>query len=65
MAKTQILTFNYSPSEAMHKNYNWNWSAESISYLGVTITKRLDRLYDKNISNLDQEIQKTLRDGEP
>ena len=57
MAKTQILTFNYSPSKMIREKYSWNWSAESMSYLGVKITKNLDKLYDKNIKKIDQEIR--------
>lgn len=39
--KTQVLTFNYDPPSSIRTVYNWKCDAESIKYLGVSLTKGL------------------------
>ena len=46
--KTQILTINYSPSQEIKDAYKLNGNAKSIKYLGVNVTKSIDKLYDAN-----------------
>lgn len=35
--KTQVLTFNYSPTQEFIEKYNFNWYSSHIKYLGVNI----------------------------
>jgi hypothetical protein len=35
----------------------------NIKYLGVTLTKEVEDLYDKNFRSLKKEIKKTSEDG--
>ena len=54
LAKTQILTFNYSPSKIIQKKHNLNWQATKMKYLGVTLTQNTDDLYEANYVKLDK-----------
>ncbi|XP_054872348.1 LINE-1 retrotransposable element ORF2 protein isoform X1 [Amphiprion ocellaris] len=60
LAKTQILTMNYSPSEFIRKKYILSWNSKNMSYLGVTLTKQIEKLYDANIPRVDQEIRNDI-----
>lgn len=37
--KTQILAFNYSPSQDIKKTFQLKWDAKTKKYLGVALTK--------------------------
>lgn len=58
--KTQVLTFNYSPSEVVKENYKIKWDLKSIKYLGVNLTKDIAQLkssnYDPLISKIKEDI---------
>lgn len=57
IAKTQVLTFNYSLSHQIQNTYNFNWNCETMKYLGITITKRLDKLYEASDNVIEQNIK--------
>lgn len=61
LAKTQILAMNYSPSESVRRRYNLKWDSNNIPYLRVTLTKTLDKLYDVNITKVDEEIRSDVK----
>lgn len=56
IAKTQLLAFNYKPSEEIRHRYNLRWDMEEIKYLGVIITKNLSSLYGANYNVINQSI---------
>ena len=43
----------------------WKWVTNNIKYLGVTLTKLVKDLYDKNFKSLKKEIQEDLRRNLP
>jgi len=55
-AKTQILTLNYLPSKNIQQKYNLNWNATTMKYLGVTLTRGMDDLYENNYVKMDKSI---------
>lgn len=57
LAKTQILTFNYTPSKEVLQTVNCNWHLRSMKYLGVTITKDIDSLYTGNYEKINNSIK--------
>lgn len=59
--KTQVLIFNYDPPSEIKTRYNWNWDAETIKYLGVTLPKDLSRLYVANYGPLNSSIKSDLQ----
>lgn len=60
VTKTQILLINYSPSQEIKEKYKLKWNAKSIKYLGVNVTKGIDKLYDANYTKINQEIRRDL-----
>lgn len=60
--KTQVITFFYDPSRAIRDEYNINWEATSIQYLGVTLPRELGQLkssnYDKLINRIKSDISR-------
>lgn len=58
--KTQILTFNYTPSLEIKKTYQLKWHAKTIKYLGVTLTKRLSDLYKANYDQIHLQIGRDI-----
>ena len=60
LAKTQILTLNYSPSKTIQQNYKLNWKSTSMKYLGVTITRGMDDLYEANFVKIDKTIKNDI-----
>ena len=58
--KTQILTFNYTPSLEIKKTYQLKWHAKTIKYLGVTLTKRLSDLYKANYDQIHLQISRDI-----
>lgn len=55
--KTHVLTLNFNSPNEIRNLYNWKWEAESIKYLGVTITKDFDA------NNFKDKIQIKYKDG--
>lgn len=60
IAKTQILFFNYSPSEEIKNKFNVDWKRKILKYLGVNITKKLNHLYDANYKPINELIKYDL-----
>lgn len=58
--KTEALLYNYSPSEKLKQTYPLKWTTDSIKYLGVTLTKDISRLFDKNYNHLYQRVKEDL-----
>lgn len=60
VTKTQVLSINYSPAQEIKDTYKLNLNAKSIKYLGVNVTKVIDKLYDANYTKINQEICRDL-----
>ena len=45
--------------ELKHK-YTFNWDVERITYLGINITKNLDKLFTMNFDELISQIKQDL-----
>lgn len=60
LAKTQILTLNYLPSKTIQQKYNLNWSATKMKYLGVTLTRGIDELYEASYIKVDKDIRNDI-----
>ena len=60
ISKTQILTFNCKPNTEIRKNYNLNWNAKSIKYLGVIITQEFNRIHKTNYKQRNERIQRDV-----
>lgn len=60
VSKTQILAFNYVPSQEICESYNVHWNLKSIKYVVVMITKNISELYSANYKNLTQELLKDI-----
>ena len=60
IAKTQLLSFNYLPTEEIKCKYDLKWDMESIRYLGVNVVKNLNKLYEVNYNPLIQNIKKDI-----
>ena len=64
ITKTQLLSFNYKPSEEIKHKHDLIWNMdmymEEIKYLGVIITKSLNRLYEANYKLINQNIKKDI-----
>ena len=58
--KTQILTFNYTPSPQIKKIYQLKWQSKNIKYLGVTLTKQLVHLYKANYDQIHHQITEDI-----
>lgn len=59
--KTQVLTLNYSPPNRIRSLYRWNWDAESITYLGIILTKELSRTFDANYGPLTSKLKSDIQ----
>lgn len=55
--KTQVMTLNYTASKTLPDNYNINWEAETLKYLGITLTKNISNLSQVNYGPLSQAIK--------
>ena len=59
--KTQILSFNFRPSQFLKSKIQLNWDLAYIKYLGVNIPKDLISLYDLNFNQLNQKLKEDVR----
>lgn len=60
VTKTQILALNYTPTPEIKDKYRIRWDMDTIKYLGVNITKGLDKLYNANYTQINQNIKRDL-----
>ena len=61
IVKTQILSFNYTPSKDIRRKYKVKWEATSIKYLGVLISQKLDNIYEINSKIINNKIQEDIK----
>lgn len=61
ITKTQILSFNYQPSQMIRSNFQLNWNLDQIKYLGVIIPKDLTNLYALNFNLLNKKIKGDIK----
>uniref|UniRef100_A0A1A8PUF6 Reverse transcriptase domain-containing protein n=2 Tax=Nothobranchius rachovii TaxID=451742 RepID=A0A1A8PUF6_9TELE len=61
ITKTQVLTFNYSPSKAIRNDYKMNWDSKKLKYLGVVVSRDLANLERLNFDKMINSIQEDLR----
>ncbi len=59
--KTQILSFNFKPSQSIKSKIQLNWDLDYIRYLGVNILKDLTNLYNLNFDLLNQKLKEDMR----
>ena len=55
--KSQTLTFNYSPSQAIREEFKVSWDSKSIKYLGVNFPKHLNMIVSENYEPLFSQIK--------
>ena len=60
VAKTQVLSINYSPSQVIQQTYKFRWKAKTIKYLGMNIPDSLSKVFEYNYRVLNQEIQRDI-----
>ena len=58
--KTQVLCVNYTPSSSIRQKYKLKWDLGNMKYLGVFITRDLNKLYEINYHKINNNIQKDL-----
>ena len=61
ISKSQILSFNYRPSQIISSKFKLNWDMDHIKYLGVNIPRELTNLYELNFNSLSQKIKEDIR----
>ena len=61
ITKTQLLSFNYKPSEEIKHTHDLRWDMEEIKYLGVIIAKDFCKLYEANYKLINQNIKKDIK----
>uniref|UniRef100_A0A3B3B8H2 Reverse transcriptase domain-containing protein n=1 Tax=Oryzias melastigma TaxID=30732 RepID=A0A3B3B8H2_ORYME len=59
--KTQVINFNYTPSQIIKKTYEINWNSDSLTYLGVILPKDIIRLKNINYDSLLSKIKADVR----
>lgn len=59
--KTQVLSFEYEPSQTVRSNIEVQWDQEYIKYLGVNIPKDIKNLYALNFNQLSQKLKEDLK----
>merc|ERR1712035_103756 len=57
IGKTQLLSYNYSPSEEIKSNYTLVWQTESFKYLGINLPKDLTKLFEQNYLPIHKKIK--------
>lgn len=58
--KTQVLTFNYTPTEELSTRYSFNWNSSCIKYLGVSLPKDMSQLFYVNYNCISKKIYDDL-----
>ena len=58
--KTQVMTFNYTPTEELNVMYSFNWNAPFIKYLGVSLPKDMSKLFNINYNCINKKIYDDL-----
>ncbi len=53
--KTQVMTFNYTPTEEFKAMYSFNWNSSYIKYLGVSLPKETSQLFNINYSCISKK----------
>lgn len=61
ISKTQLLSFNYKPTQLLTSKIQVQWDLDHIKYLGVNVPKDLLQLYDLNLKPLCQKIKCDFR----
>lgn len=61
LAKTQILSFNYTPNKDIRLKYKMKWEAKSIKYLRVLISQKLDKTYEINYKKINDKMQEDIK----
>lgn len=59
--KTQVLTLNYDPPTEIKDRYKWNWDADSVRYLGVTIHRDPTKMFEANYGPLNVAIKADIQ----
>ena len=59
--KTQILNFNYKPSQNITSKIQIKWDLEHMKYLGVNIPKDLSKLYNLNFDLLNKKLKEDIK----
>ena len=57
IAKTQILTLNYSPGREIREKYKIKWNSKVIKYLGVELAKDHSKTFEINYKNINNNIK--------
>lgn len=60
MSKTQLLKYNYIPTEEIKNKYQLAWQTEYFKYLGVTIPKDLTELSERNFLPIQKKIKEDI-----
>lgn len=60
ITKTQLIHFNYVPSEEIKNMFKVHWKTKTIKYLGVNITRRPELLYSANYNPISDYLKKDL-----
>uniref|UniRef100_A0A3Q0R0Y7 Reverse transcriptase domain-containing protein n=1 Tax=Amphilophus citrinellus TaxID=61819 RepID=A0A3Q0R0Y7_AMPCI len=60
LTKTQFLMFNYSPPKDSQLKFNINRRTTKMKYRGITLTQRIEELYEANYTQMDTEIRNDL-----
>lgn len=60
MSKTQLLKYNYIPSEEIKNKYQLAWQTEYFKYLGVIIPKDLTELLERNYLPIQKKIKEHI-----
>lgn len=58
--KTQILAMYYAPTPELKDKYKIKWNSETIKYLGVNITKGVEKLYTANYTQINEELRRDI-----
>jgi hypothetical protein len=58
-----LYTNNKQAQKEIRKTTSFTIATNNIKYLGVTLTKQVKDLYDKNFKSLKKEMKKTSENG--
>lgn len=58
--KTQVMIFNYTPTEELKAMYSFNWNSSYIKYLGVNLPKDMSQLFNINYNCINKKIYDDL-----